>query len=625
MSDTRTLSKSDFKVARDCPTKLFYKESGNYASVRDTDEYLILLAQGGYMIEQLAKAQYPHGRDMGDRQDPAQAWAATELAIRGGDVTLFEATLLRGRQMARVDILERRGNVLRLIEVKAKSWDTDDERTRAESGKPTAFRTGKRGDQIAEKWRSYLEDVTFQCLLLESLFPEFTVEPYLCLINKSSRCFTDELPSYFDIHRDTLPSGRTRLVNVSWRGDRAVAAKEQLTIELPVRGEVEMLRSEVEAATAILLASYEPELTRIAPVIGTACRDCEYRVAASDIGDNQRNGFDECWGAAASVQPHLLDLYHVAKLPGVNDMIAAGKVGLLDVSDDVVNGLLSTGKPTAMQQARQIAHTKTGQPYVGSGLRAALEAVVYPLYFLDFEAARAAVPFHAGMRPYGLLAFQFSCHVQDAPGAPLRHVEWINTDRVWPNEAFARALAQAIGPTGTVLTWSSFESSTLRAVRDELAERGRLDPELEAVLALGDRTSPAASRVMDLHDLAKSEFFHPGMGGRTSIKVVLDALWRSDVAMREQFFALTDTRGDEYTGPYAALEPLVIAGVPQEVAEGTGAIKAYEALMFGAERHDATVQAAWRQLLLAYCKLDTLAMVLVWEHWRRAVEGLPSQ
>ena len=43
-------------------------------------------------------------------------------------------------------------------------------------------------------------------------------------------------------------------------------------------------------------------------------------------------------------------------------------------------------------------------------------------------------------------------------------------------------------------------------------------------------------------------------------------------------------------------EPLVIAGVEQEVAEGTGAIRAYEALMFGAERHDAAVQVAWRRI-----------------------------
>ncbi len=117
--------------------------------------------------------------------------------------------------------------------------------------------------------------------------------------------------------------------------------------------------------------------------------------------------------------------------------------------------------------------------------------------------------------------------------------------------------------------------------------------------------------------MAAKEFFHAGMGGRTSIKVVLDALWRSDADMRAQFLALTGKLGDPKTEPYAALEPLVSAGVEQEVAEGTGAIRAYEALMFGAERHDAAVQAAWRQLLLEYCKLDTLAMVLIWEHWRR--------
>ena len=189
------------------------------------------------------------------------------------------------------------------------------------------------------------------------------------------------------------------------------------------------------------------------------------------------------------------------------------------------------------------------------------------------------------MRPYGLLAFQWSCHVLDAPGAPLRHLEWINSDRSWPNAAFARSVARAIGSSGTVLTWSPFESSILKTVRDELTERGLLDAELARLLALVDGTeSGSSARVLDMHRLAATEYFHVGMGGRTSIKVVLDALWRSDADMRSQFFALTGKRGDPETGPYAALEPLVIAGVEQEVAEGTGAIRAYEALMFGAER-----------------------------------------
>ena len=41
-------------------------------------------------------------------------------------------------------------------------------------------------------------------------------------------------------------------------------------------------------------------------------------------------------------------------------------------------------------------------------------------------------------------------------------------------------------------------------------------------------------------------------------------------------------------------------------------------MMYGEERNDVGVLASWRKLLLEYCKLDTLAMVLIWEHRKRA-------
>jgi hypothetical protein len=48
------LSKSDFKMAQTCPTKLYYKKLG-YPSTRDTDRYFQFLADGGYMVETIAK------------------------------------------------------------------------------------------------------------------------------------------------------------------------------------------------------------------------------------------------------------------------------------------------------------------------------------------------------------------------------------------------------------------------------------------------------------------------------------------------------------------------------------------------------------------------------------------
>jgi hypothetical protein len=48
------LSKSGFRVAQTCPTKLYYEKLG-YPSSKDDDECLELLASSGYVIEKIAK------------------------------------------------------------------------------------------------------------------------------------------------------------------------------------------------------------------------------------------------------------------------------------------------------------------------------------------------------------------------------------------------------------------------------------------------------------------------------------------------------------------------------------------------------------------------------------------
>ena len=84
---------------------------------------------------------------------------------------------------------------------------------------------------------------------------------------------------------------------------------------------------------------------------------------------------------------------------------------------------------------------------------------------------------------------------------------------------------------------------------------------------------------------------------------------------------MTGRAGDPTLGPYAALAPELIAGEEEGVKEGTGAMRAYFRMAYGEERHDPQAVAQWSRLLLEYCKLDTLAMVLVWEHWGRITRG----
>src|SRR5437868_14070178 len=89
---TRTLSKSDFKLARTCDAKLFFRENG-YPDNRDFNPYLALLAEGGYMVEALAKAKYAEGIQLEYGRGVAEDFQRTSDHLGRGKITLFEATL----------------------------------------------------------------------------------------------------------------------------------------------------------------------------------------------------------------------------------------------------------------------------------------------------------------------------------------------------------------------------------------------------------------------------------------------------------------------------------------------------------------------------------------------------
>ena len=60
MSKNFTLSKSDFQLASTCPKKLIYKKLG-YPTSNDTNEYMKMLAKGGYVVGMMATLMYPDG------------------------------------------------------------------------------------------------------------------------------------------------------------------------------------------------------------------------------------------------------------------------------------------------------------------------------------------------------------------------------------------------------------------------------------------------------------------------------------------------------------------------------------------------------------------------------------
>ncbi len=217
------------------------------------------------------------------------------------------------------------------------------------------------------------------------------------------------------------------------------------------------------------------------------------------------------------------------------------------------------------QQRIQKQTVISGTPHIDTKhLRPWLDELAYPLYHLDFETMNPAIPPFAGVRPYQRIPFQFSLHIQDTPGAEPRHVEFLAPGDDDPRPALLNAL-HAIGDEGTILAWAmSFEKGVL----NDLAELYRTEAGWLAKLS---------DRMVDLMIPFRSFWYHdPAQRGSCSLKTVLPAL-------------TTLGYGD-----------LVIS-------DGNHAARAYADVIYG--RVAPEVRDRVLEQLLAYCKLDTLAMV----------------
>jgi hypothetical protein len=208
--------------------------------------------------------------------------------------------------------------------------------------------------------------------------------------------------------------------------------------------------------------------------------------------------------------------------------------------------------------------TLSGEPELLPGAAQFVKALPYPRYYLDFETTGPAVPAWPGTRPYETLPFQYSCHIEEAPGQ-LRHAEFLDLSGDPPMRPLAEHMIETLGTEGPVLMYTSYERGVIRGLADRYKD---LAPQLKAIL----------KRLVDLHPPTQKNFYHPSMLGSWSIKAVLPAV-APDM-------------------DYAQLEG---------IKEGMGAADGYlEAI------HPDTSPARKAELeeqLLRYCKFDTEAMV----------------
>ena len=184
------LTKSKFKLAIECPTKLYYIDKPQYANQQKEDSFLKALAEGGYQVEALARCYYPEGI-LVEANAKESALDVTKRLLKFDSIILFEAEIVYQEYLIRTDILIKHHDHLKLIEVKAKSMD-----------KETIKKFEKRDGTISSEWKPYIADVAFQKWVLEHAYPNDRLSSYLMLVDKDSICPTDGLNRKFLLTKD---------------------------------------------------------------------------------------------------------------------------------------------------------------------------------------------------------------------------------------------------------------------------------------------------------------------------------------------------------------------------------------------------------------------------------------
>lgn len=528
--------------------------------------------------------------------------------------------------MARTDMVRVRGSIVDIIEIKSASVEADSE--------------GKTDNSCLKKaeWEPYVVDLAYQVHVasqaLKASGVKKTIRAWFYVPNKAGVANKEELRGLFSISQPE----KGKRPDVTYKGNAKAGDKTSLIAILDASEAVAAShpdeKSVQEAAEALSVDIINDAWPK--PELGLKCKDCDFNVPG------QSSGYDQCWGSQARAEHHLFTLGQLGHLEKANPGLVQRIIGAAApraplVSDLQDSDIVGQGS-RAVAWNRQILAVRTGKPYVSKDLAQNTEALLrsqpqhYPLFFLDYEGTRCALPSAPGCRPYGQVAFQWSCHIIDKQGAPIRHAEWLDTESEDPTVGFLQSLKKLLGDAGTIYHWGNYEV----AVTQELVNEIRADRSNAALVAWADRNwgygkgkeAVRSQRTLDLCNISREHFYDPAMKGSHSIKVVLPVAWKNKEVQTLFPEYAKDRNGKPALNPYDALPALTLldrepSGLSQLVdleeldivKDGTGAMRAYEHIRYGAGSSQQAVKEDVRRQLLRYCQLDTAAMVMVWKYW----------
>ncbi len=259
-----------------------------------------------------------------------------------------------------------------------------------------------------------------------------------------------------------------------------------------------------------------------------------------------------------------LDIDDILNLPRLTTSLLekikiAGFNKISEISDDF---------KLSETQRRVVDVHKSNEPFLTHTFADELRKLQYPIHFLDFETIQTALPRFPNTKPQEVIPFQWSNHIMNEDGS-IYHEEFLFTKFDDPRTEFCETLYQSIKNAKTIVVYSGYEERVLNTLH-------KWNPELvEPILSHFKKTQ------FDMYKLILEQIYFKEFKGSFSLKNVLPALV-SDCSYNDLEIQDGDTAWVKY---FEMINPDTPPNESQKI----------------------------RQNLLEYCKLDTWAMVRLYQ------------
>ncbi|MDA8699136.1 DUF2779 domain-containing protein [Flavobacteriaceae bacterium] len=658
--DKRYLTKSRFKEGLECPTKLYYSKNSDYQNNQLEDSFLESLAEGGYQVGELAKfliSDNPYIDDITvESLDYVESVKLTNHKLENEEVSIAEPAFLFNNLFVRVDLLQKKGNEIDIYEVKSKSWgyeSVDDQEFKV------FIKEYKRGEnegkrKIDPNWKFYLYDIAFQRYVVRNLFPSMKINTHLVLADKLSKTSIDGLNQYFKI------SNKNGRKSVEVSGDLNITELGKLPLKVINVDQVcdfiekeKIGKNSFENHIEYLSKLYKQKI-RDWKKIDHDCFKCQYR---NDSFFGLKSGFHECFknsGYNLDEESNLVErIWRATKKETDKGNFLIDQVNEEEYIDNEVED--ENGMSTSFRQYIQIKKDKErdNTPYYHEYLSDVIQGLEKPYHFIDFETSGVAIPFHKNRSPYESVAFQYSYHLYDDD--KIEHKgEYLNTNPEFPNYSFIRSLKNEFSPNlkGTIFRYHNHENTILNKIYTQLINESSIEvPDRNELIDFikeisqptrGNRGEwkPTKNNMVDLYKLIVSLYYSPYSKGSNSIKYILPSVINDSSFLKTKYskpiygtnqipsknFSNHSWLNDKELDPYKSLPP-VFSNINDDyvgylngenlsfstINDGGAAMTAYAYLQFG--DLDQNLKESIRKSLLKYCELDTMAMVMIFEHF----------